>query len=245
MNLRQNKDAYISFVLGLFSIMRDVKVDYSRKYKLANIYAEKDGHPVEIYPVWDDEYLKDVRIDEEYLKDIIDASGGKLKGDYYIITPETCTVIGDTTLKNSDKENVNFKLLKFPYKVLEDISRHFQIEEQPASQDDINRLISSAGFYFNEEVEVSVERINGGFKIIKFQTNILDKNKKRFKGLEGLAMILIDFDYDGKIFDMDAVVYSKEIGEDGIVKVEGLTNDSHIIAIDKHGNESKIVKIGQ
>jgi DNA modification methylase len=245
MNLRQNKDAYISFVLGLFSIMRDVKVDYSRKYKLANIYAEKDGHPVEIYPVWDDEYLKDVRIDEEYLKDIIDASGGKLKGDYYIITPETCTVIGDTTLKNSDKENVNFKLLKFPYKVLEDISRHFQIEEQPASQDDINRLISSAGFYFNEEVEVSVERIDGGFKIIKFQTNILDKNKKRFKGLEGLAMILIDFDYDGKIFDMDAVVYNKEIGEDGVVKVEGLTNDSHIIAIDKHGNESKIVKIGQ
>jgi len=242
MNLRQNKDAYISFVLGLFSIMRQ-DVDYSKKYKLANIYAEKDGHPVEIYPVWDDEYLKDVRIDEEYLKDIISASGGKLKGDYYIITPETCTVISDTTLKNSNRENVNFKLLKFPYKVLEDISRHFQIEEQPASQDDINRLISSAGFYFNEDVKVSVERVRGGFKITRFHTSILDKNKERFKGLDGLAMILIDFDYDGKIFDMDAVVYSKEIGEDGIVKVEGLTKDSHFIAVDKHGNESKITKI--
>jgi hypothetical protein len=133
--------------------------------------------------------------------------------------------------------------LKFPYKVLEDISRHFQIEEQPASQDDINRLISSAGFYFNEEVKISLERIRDGFKITKFNTSILDKNKDCFKGLDGLAMILIDFDYDGKIFDMDAVVYSKEIGEDGIVKVEGLTNDSHIIAIDKHGNESKITKI--
>jgi len=54
---------------------------------------------------------------------------------------------------------------------------------------------------------------------------------------------LIDFDYDGKIFDMDAIVYSKEIGEDGIVKVKGLTKDSHIIAIDKHGNESKLTKI--
>ena len=44
-------------------------------------------------------------------------------------------------------------------------------------------------------------------------------------------------------FDMDSAVYSKDIGEDGVVKVDGLTKDSHIIAIDKHGNESKVVKV--
>ncbi|MFW6149829.1 MAG: site-specific DNA-methyltransferase [Atribacterota bacterium] len=243
MNLRKNKDIYISFVLGLFSIMRD-DTDYSRKYKLSNIYAEKNGHPVEVFPVWEDEYLKNVRIDEDYLKDIISASGGKLNGDYYIVTPETCTVISDMTLKNSNKENVNFKLLKFPYKVLEDVSRQFQIEEQLASQDDINRLISSAGFYLNEEVKISTERVKGGFKITKFETGILNKNKERFKDLNGLSMILIDNDYDGKIFDMDLAIYAKEIGEDGMVKVENLTNKSYLIAIDKHGNESKVLKIG-
>lgn len=243
MNLRKNKDAYISFVLGLFSIMRD-DVDYSKKYKLSNIYAEKDGHPVEIFPVWEDDYLKNVRIDEDYLRDIISASGGKLKGDYYIVTPETCAIISDATLKNSNKENVNFKLLKFPYKVLEDVSRQFQIEEQPASQDDINRLISSVGFYFNEDVKITVERVRAGFKITKFATGILNKNKERFKGLDGLSMILIDNNYDGKLFDMDIAVYAKEIGEDAVVKVEGLTKKSHLIAIDKHGNESKAVKVG-
>jgi DNA modification methylase len=243
MNLRKNKDTYISFVLGLFSIMRE-DIDYLKKYKLPNIYAEKEGNPVEIYPVWDDEYLKNVRIDEEYLRGIISASGGKLKGEYYIVVPETCTVIADTTLKNSNKENVEFKLLKFPYKVLEDVSRQFQIEEQPASQADINRLISSAGFYFNEEVKISVEKIRGGFKIKNFSTGILDKNKERFKGLDGLAMILIDKDYDGKVFEMDTAIYAKEIGEDGVVKVEGLGKNSHLIAIDKHGNESKVISIG-
>jgi hypothetical protein len=243
MNLRKNKDIYISFVLGLFSIMRE-DIDYLKKYKLPNIYAEKEGNPVEIYPVWDDEYLKNVRIDEEYLQGIISASGGKLKGEYYIIVPETCTVIADTTLKNSNKENVDFKLLKFPYKVLEDVSRQFQIEEQPASQTDINRLISSAGFYFNEEVKISIEKVRGGFRIDKFSTGILDKNKERFKGLDGLAMILIDKDYDGKVFEMDTAIYAKEIGEDGIVKVEGLGKGSHLIAIDKHGNESKVISIG-
>lgn len=56
-------------------------------------------------------------------------------------------------------------------------------------------------------------------------------------------MILVDVDYDGKVFDMDVAIYSKDIGEDGVVKVEGLTKDSHIIAIDKHGNESKVIRI--
>jgi len=57
-------------------------------------------------------------------------------------------------------------------------------------------------------------------------------------------MILIDKDYDGKVFDMDTAVYAKEIGKDGIMEVEGLGKRSHLIAIDKHGNESKIIKIG-
>jgi len=65
------------------------------------IFGEKDGNPVEVYPVWNDENLKNIRIDENYLKGIILQSRGKLKGKYYIITPETCTLVGDTTMKNS------------------------------------------------------------------------------------------------------------------------------------------------
>jgi DNA modification methylase len=242
MDLRKNQDAYVTFVLGLFNIVRE-KADFSKKYKLPNIYAEKNGNPVEVFPVWDDEYLKNIRIDEEYLQGIIDASGGKLKGDYYLITPETCARVGDTTLKNAGKEKVNFRLLKFPYKVLEELSRHFQIEEQAASSADINRLISSMGFYFNEEVKIEAERRNGGLKIAQFNTGILNKSGQRFKGLEGLAMILVDVDYDGGVFDMDAAVYNNDIGDDGVVKIDGLTKNSHIIAIDKHGNESKVTKI--
>ena len=113
MKLRENKDAYIDFVLGLFQSSRDEK-DLSGKYRLSNIFGEKDGDPVEVYPVWNDEYLKNIRIDEKYLKGIILQSRGKLKGNYYIITPETCTLIGDTTMKNSAGNEVHFKMLKFP-----------------------------------------------------------------------------------------------------------------------------------
>ena len=238
MKLRDNKDAYIDFVLGLFQSSRDEK-DLSGKYRLANIFGEKDGDPVEVYPVWNDEYLKNIRIDENYLKEIILQSRGKLKGNYYIITPETCTVVGDTTMKNSAGNDVHFKMLKFPYKILEDVSRNFQIQEQPSSQENVNNLINSTGFYFNDDVEIAVERIKQGLKITQFETKILDNQGERLKGLDGLAMLLVDIDYDGKIFDMDRTVFAKDIGEDGKIGMTGLTEHIAVIAIDKHGNESR------
>lgn len=54
-----------------------------------------------------------------------------------------------------------------------------------------------------------------------------------------LAMLLVDIDYDGKIFDMDRTVFAKDISENGGIKLAGLTESVAVIAIDKHGNESK------
>jgi len=238
MKLRENRDAYVDFVLGLFQIGRDEK-DLSGKYSLTNIFGEKDGDPVEVYPVWNDEYLKNIRIDEGYLKGIIVQSGGKVKGNYFIITPETCTLTGDTTMKNSAGDEVHFKLLKFPYKILEDVSRNFQIQEQPSSQDNVNNLINSTGFYFNDSVEIEVERTKQGLKITRFETKILDKQEERLEGLDGLAMLLVDIDYDGKLFDMDRTVFAKDIGSGSEIQITGLTESVAVIAIDRHGNESK------
>ncbi len=52
-------------------------------------------------------------------------------------------------------------------------------------------------------------------------------------------MLLVDVDYDGKIFDMDRTVFAKDIGDDGKIRMTGLKESIAIIAIDKHGNESK------
>jgi len=76
-------------------------------------------------------------------------------------------------------------------------------------------------------------------KITQFETKILDKQGERLKGLEGLAMLLVDVDYDGKIFDMDRTVFARDVGDDGVIKMTGLTESIAVVAIDKHGNESK------
>ena len=238
MDLRKHKDAYVDFVLGLFQLARNE--EKSRKYKLANIYTVKDNNPVEVYPVWEDEFLKEVKIDESYLQGIINQSGGKLKGEYYIITPESCTNISDTILKNQDGKDVQFLIKTFPYKVFEDISRNLELQEQPSSQDNVNNLITSTAFYFNEDVKFAAKRTKEGLSITKFESKILDKEGNRFEGLSGLAMLLVDLDYEpDKPFDMDKTVFAKEIDEDGSVKLDGLTKNVGLIAIDKHGNESK------
>jgi DNA modification methylase len=242
MNLRKNRDAYVSFVMGIFGITeRDDAL--AAKYRVNNVCALKEGNPVEIYPVWHDEFLKNVRVDEDYLRGILAQSGGKLKGDYYIVAPETCVRVGETQMKNTRGERVTFKMLTFPYKVLEELARNFSIEEQPSSAENINKLISSVGFYFNEAVEMEIKRIGKGFKISRFTTSILDREERRYEGLEGLAMLLIDSDYDEeKGFTVDTVIYQKDIKGDEVA-APGLTQKSAIIAIDKHGNESGIIRL--
>jgi DNA modification methylase len=240
MNLRENKNIYIQFVCGLFNI-GEIDEKLSEKYHLANIYAEKESNPVEVYPVWDDEYLKEIKVDEDYLKGIIQQTGGKLEGNYYIIVPETCTRVGNTEMDNSRGGSVNFKILSFPYKVLEEFARKQQLEEQPSNEGDINNLINSVGFYFNENIEAELEFAEKGLKITNFETEALDADRKRFQGLDGLAMVLIDKDYDGEVFTMEEAVYAKDIGEDGSFEVSGLTERVGVIVIDKHGNETDLI----
>ena len=52
-------------------------------------------------------------------------------------------------------------------------------------------------------------------------------------------MLLVDVDYDDKIFDMGRTIFAKDISGKGVIKMTGLTESIAVIAIDKRGNESK------
>ena len=122
------------------------------------------------------------------------------------------------------------------------MARNFQLSEQPSAPENINRLISSVGFYFNEEVEIKVKKTAKGFKVTDFKTTILDASEDRFEGLDGLAMILVDTGYDGETFNVDACVYQKDM-KDGEVVLKGVNGKAAILAVDKHGNESRITMV--
>lgn len=244
MNLRENKCAYISFVLALFGISKEKK-DYVAKYKLDHIYAEKDGDPVEIFPVWDDQFLYNVRIDQDYLKDIITQSRGRLKGNFYIVVPESCTQVSDMKLPNGSGGEVYFRFLKFPYSILEQASRNFAIEDQPDTSANINNLVSSVGFYFNDEVTVRIAKTGKGLKIAEFNTPILNRDGAAYEGLSGLSLLLVDIDYNGEVFDMEHAIYAKDIPDNGEILLAGVSSITAVIAVDRHGNESKPTLISE
>ena len=80
-----------------------------------------------------------------------------------MVSPESCVRVGaETAMKNAKGEKVTFHMLTFPYKVLEDVARNFQLSEQPSAPENINQLISSVGFYFHEEVEIKVKKDRQG-----------------------------------------------------------------------------------
>jgi DNA modification methylase len=244
MNLRENKCAYISFVLALFGIPKEKK-DYVAKYKLDHIYAEKDGDPAEIFPVWDDQFLYNVRINQDYLKDIITQSRGRLKGNFYIIVPESCTQVSDMKLPNGSGGEVHFRFLKFPYSILEQASRNFAIEDQPDTAANINNLVSSVGFYFNDEVTVKVFKNGKGLKIAEFKTPILNREGAAYEGRSGLSLLLVDIDYNGEVFDMEHAIYAKDIPDNGEIPLAGVSSITAVIAVDRHGNESKPTLISE
>ncbi|MEA1867750.1 MAG: hypothetical protein U9N19_06585, partial [Thermodesulfobacteriota bacterium] len=103
--------------------------------------------------------------------------------------------------------------------------------------------ISSTGFYFNDNVEIEIEKTGEGLKITRFETRILDKQGKRLKGLDDLAMLLVDIDYDGEIFDMDRTVFAKDISENGEIKLAGLTESVAVIAVDKERTINNLNKL--
>ena len=50
---------------------------------------------------------------------------------------------------------------------------------------------------------------------------------------------------NGDIFNMNRTVFAKDISDDGKIRMTGLTESVAVIAIDKHGNESKAFMLGR
>jgi len=97
-------------------------------------------------------------------------------------------LIGDTTMKNSAGNDVHFKMLKFPYKILEDVSRNFQIQQQPSSQENVIRLDAPPEYYRNQFLADAmvnlqmIDTIGSGIKrIFNLRRMNLNGKKSRFR----------------------------------------------------------------
>jgi len=74
------------------------------------------------------------------------------------------------------------------------------------------------------------------------------KGASQLENRKSLSMIMVDFDYDGEIFNLDKSYYASEIEKNGwkvLLPLENLKKQIMIIYLDIYGNEYREIKTPQ
>jgi DNA modification methylase len=190
------------------------------------------------------------RIDEETIQDIHLAVGKKIGRKFFIIAPRG---VFDFQQDYIDLEGVRYYALRIPYSVINELHhRDFTALQQPNDESAVNETVDAVGFDFIQppkvEWSVSGKKRKGEMfdeaclKIRHFESRARIRGKDTRGGLETLSMVMLDFDYDGKVFDLDAVFYAHQLEADEWqtwFPTEKVGEKLMVVFIDIYGNEAR------
>lgn len=190
------------------------------------------------------------RIDEESIQTIHSALGKKIGRKFFIIAPRG---VFDFQQDYIDLEGVRYYALRIPYSIINELHhRDFTALQQPNDEMAVNETVDAVGFDFirppKVDWSVGVKKRKGQLleeavlKVRKFQSYARLRGKETCGGLESFSMLMLDFDYDGDVFDLDAVLYAHQLEEadwEAWFPVETLGEQVMAVFIDIHGNEAR------
>ena len=81
-------------------------------------------------------------------------------------------------------------------------------------------------------------------KITEFESRARIRGKDTFGSFETLSMVMVDYDYNGKVFDLDAVSYAHQLQADDWqlwLPLASLGENAMVIFLDIYGNESRVL----
>jgi len=243
-------DKYREFVLKLFQC-RD------EKHRIAGV--ELDGYlgrdPAMVFNY---KKHKDVILDRGFIDDLHKILGDKVGYKFFIIAPAASVMFFEDYI---EKGKTKYFVLRIPYSIIDELHRKgFTHIKQPIREADVNDTIDAVGFdfiqipdmecdYFIESKKGQMEMDKGNkdavIKIHKFKSNILSKKPLKFENRETLSMVMVDYDYNGEVFDFDDVFYAEDLKKNkwevrfDADKIDG---QIMIIYIDIFGNEKREVK---
>lgn len=232
-------DEYRSFALNLFEV-RD------EKHKLSGI--ELDGfrgadHTI----VFNHEKHKDVVLDYGYISDLHKNIGSKISSQFFIIAPAGNVDFMEDYI---EKGNVRYYILRIPYSIINELhKKDFSNLKQPIDEKDVNNTVEAVGFDFIQtpdvECEYSTKKNFLSVKIKTFKSRTRSKKPLKLKNRESLSMVMVDWDYDGEVFDLDKVYFAEEIKKNKFeIKIEKKKVGKRLMLIymDIFGNENREVK---
>lgn len=192
------------------------------------------------------------RIDEETVQDIHLAIGKQIGRKFFIIAPRG---VFDFQQDYIDLDEVRYYALRIPYSVINELHRRdFTALQQPNDESAVNDTVDAIGFDFIQppqvKWDVSLKKRKGEMldeaclKIKHFESRARIRGKDTHGGLETLSMLMLDFDYDGKVFDRDAVFYAHQLESnewEAWFSTEKVGEKLMVVFMDIYGNEAREV----
>ncbi len=243
-------EQYRDFALKLFQC-RDERHDISR--------IELDGYlGADSVMVFNYQKYPDAMMDRGFIDDLHKHLGDKIGKRFFIIAPAASVQFLEDYI---EKGKSKYFVFRIPYSIIEEIhNRGFIKIKQPVSEMDVNDTVDSVGFDFIQvpkvECKYYLEKPKNPnllnqktkdcvIKIEKFESKIISRKPVDFANLETLSMVMIDYDFNGEVFDLDEVFYADDLKKNGyeVRFAEDKAKDQMMITyIDIFGNEKREVK---
>jgi DNA modification methylase len=198
-----------------------------------------------------------VRIDEQTIHSLHEALGSCVGTRMFIIAP---ALTFDFQQDYLDLDDVRYYALRIPYSIIHELhQREFTALKQPADELAVNDTVEAVGFDFIRtpelEYECGVIQRKGELlpeafiRIETFKSEAAVREPVRKKGnRETLSMVMLDYDYNGDVFDLDAVFFADAIEKAGWevwFPVESVGGQVMAVFIDIYGNEAREVILGE
>ena len=171
---------------------------------------------------------------------------GKAVGDRcFIIAPRGAFLFQEDYV---EMDGVRYYALRIPYSFINELHRReFSALVQPDDEMSVNETVDAVGFDFIHPPIVDLEITPSGkilcIKIKSFESRARLRGEYEVSKHDALSMVMVDFDYNGKVFDLDDVFYSNEIKDGWEIEIctKDIRGDLMLVFLDIYGNEARII----
>jgi len=243
-------EQYRDFALKLFQC-RDEKHEISK--------IELDGYlGADNVMVFNYQKHPNAMMDRGFVDDLHKHLGNKIGRRFFIIAPAASVRFLEDYI---EKGRAKYFVLRIPYSIIEEIhNQGFTKIKQPVSEMDVNDTVDSVGFDFIQiptvECKYFLDKPRNPdllnqktkecvIKIEKFESKVISRKPIEFVNLETLSMVMLDYDFNGEVFDLDEVFYAEALRKNGYevrFAADRIKGQIMVIYIDIFGNEKREVK---
>lgn len=235
--------SWLFFALELFGCRKEERVIRGVKF-----HGSLHGAPVLVH---DHIANPKARLDEAAVTDLHAILGEAAGPRVFVIAPRTVFRFQQDYI---DFGGTRYYALRIPYSFIQELHRRgFSALKQANDKNSVNATVEAIGFDFIEPPTVEIEtakarpkgsrRMQPSVRLTSFESHsrLSDPHKQ---GFDAFSMLLVDHDFDGRIFDMDEVFFGEDLkNNDWIARLdpESLGTQVMLVFMDIYGNEARHV----